>query len=491
MRTHCVLLVLILAVACRPEPVVDASGEGGGAVTLWSDSVELFMEYPALVVGHPARMAIHLTDMTDFAPIASGLVTLRFVPRDGGATLVVSQETPRLPGIFGVTAEFARAGVYDLTMVVESPQARDSLVVAGLRVVASEADVSEGEGDDGGIPFLKEQQWKTPGFATAFAMAGNVAETFDAPGEIAPTAGRAADVTAPISGLVEVGGTDASPVLGDRVRRGQVLIVLTPTLGEAGSAFAQARRELLEAEEEHHRVTRLAAVDAVSTRRVGEAEIRLRAARESLGGLTGGEAMDSTGKLSLRAPIDGVVVSRAVTIGGRVAPGTRLFRIVDPSVVGLQVHVPAVQAARVTPQSRATFVVAGNDRRYEAGRPVSIAIVVDSLTRTVPVLYEAANPDGSLRVGATATVSLQTGTRVEGVVVPSAAILDEDGRSICYVQLSGERFEKREITVGADDGVRAVVVAGLRAGDRVVTGAAYQVRLASLSTSVPAEGHAH
>jgi hypothetical protein len=35
------------------------------------------------------------------------------------------------------------------------------------------------------------------------------------------------------------------------------------------------------------------------------------------------------------------------------------------------------------------------------------------------------------------------------------------------------------------------VLDGVRAGERVVTGAPYQVRLASLSTAVPAEGHAH
>jgi hypothetical protein len=117
--------------------------------------------------------------------------------------------------------------------------------------------------------------------------------------------------------------------------------------------------------------------------------------------------------------------------------------------------------------------------------------VVDSLTRTLLVLYEAANPDRTIKVGATATVAVGTGTQVRGVVVPSSAILDEDGRPICYVQASGERFEKRELTLGGSDGTHAVALTGLRAGERVVTGAAYQVRLASLSTSVPAEGHAH
>ena len=46
--------------------------DGGGAVTLWSEKTELFMEYPALLVGEPAKLLVHLTALSDFAPIRSG-----------------------------------------------------------------------------------------------------------------------------------------------------------------------------------------------------------------------------------------------------------------------------------------------------------------------------------------------------------------------------------------------------------------------------------
>ncbi|MBK6424347.1 MAG: hypothetical protein IPF77_19445 [Gemmatimonadetes bacterium] len=86
---------------------------------------------------------------------------------------------------------------------------------------------------------------------------------------------------------------------------------------------------------------------------------------------------------------------------------------------------------------------------------------------------------------------MRTGAETRGVVIPAAAVLDEDGRAIAYVQPEGERFEKRELTLGGRDGERVAVVSGLAPGERVVTGAAYQVRLASLSTAVPAHGHEH
>lgn len=466
----------------------------GGAVTIWTDSTELFMEHPALIVGVEARFAVHLTDLTDFAPLRSGRLTLRFVPQGGGEPVVVSQDAPRIPGIFGLTAVFRLPATYDLTLLVESPQARDSISVPGLQVHAAAADVPPGgEEGSGGIAFLKEQQWNTPGFATAFAADGAVGESFEAVGEIVPAAGRAADVAAPIGGLIEVEGAARSPVPGQRVERGQVLVVLTPALGEAGSAYAQARRELREAEDEHARATRLYAAEAVPRRRVHEAEIRLQAAREALAGVAGAgsTATDSTGRLPIPAPIAGVVASRRISPGSRVAAGDLLFSIVDPSIVWLEVHVPAARAGSLSGTGGATFRVEGGERIHRARRTVSVGSVLDSLTRTLLVLYEAANPDRTIRVGATAAVAVRTGRDVRGVIVPADAILDEDGRPICYVQVSGERFEKRDLSLGGRDEARAVVLSGLRAGERVVTGAAYQVRLASLSTSVPAEGHAH
>ena len=494
-------LLLLTAVACSKSPAGTAGDDSastsavpepaGGAITLWTDSTELFMEHPALIVGAPDKFAVHLTDITDFAPLRSGKITLRFVPRGGGAPLVVVQDAPRSPGIYGPSPEFTTAGVYDLTILVESPQARDSITVPALRVYATadEAPKEEGGGDEG-ISFLKEQQWKTPGFRTDFAEAGSVAAAFDANGEIAPAAGRFAEVTAPISGLVDAGGVASSPVPGQRVARGQTMAYLTPTLGEGGSAFAEARAALREAEDEHARATRLFAVEAVPQRRVHEAENRLRVAREALAGLGGG-ALSANGKIAVRAPIAGVIARRSIAPGTRVEAGAPLFTVIDPSVVWLEVNVPAAQAGLVSRASGAEFTLEGNARRYAARRTVSVGSVIDSLSRTVPVLYEVANADGTIRIGAAARVSVRTGQRAEGVLVPSAAVLDEDGRAVVYVQAEGERFEKREVTVAAVEGTRSVITAGIKPGERIVTGAAYQVRLASLSTAVPAHGHEH
>jgi cobalt-zinc-cadmium efflux system membrane fusion protein len=479
---------------CDKAGQAEATGAvpAGGAVTIWTDSTELFMEHPALIVGAPDKFAVHLTDLTDFAPLRSGRVTLRFTPRGGGPPVVVAQEAPRTPGIYGPAPAFTQPGVYDLTIQVESPQARDEIQVPDLHVYASASEApKEDDGGNSGIRFLKEQQWKTAGFATAFADSGTVSESFLATGQLVPAAGRIARVSAPIAGLIETAGLAETPALGQRVTRGQVLAVLTPTLGESGSAYAQARAELREAEDEFARARRLYEVEAVPQRRVHEAEIRLAAARETLTAFAGGGTPREDGRLVVRSPLAGVVAARSLTPGTRVDAGTELFTIVDPGVVWVQVNVPADEATRIGRTALATFRVAGDDRDRGTRRLVSVGSIIDSATRTVPVIYETANPDGALKIGANVRVSVRTGRAVSGVVIPASAVLDEDGRPVAYVQTEGEAFEKRELEVGGADSSRTLVQAGIRPGERVVTGAAYQVRLASLSTSVPAHGHEH
>ncbi|MDQ3699214.1 MAG: hypothetical protein M3373_14510, partial [Gemmatimonadota bacterium] len=155
-----------------------ATPREGGVVTLWTDSTELFMEHPALIVGAPDRFAVHFTDVTDFQPLRTGRVTFRFVPRDGGSPVVVTQDAPRSPGIYGPAPDFSRPGVYDLSIFVESPQAKDSITVPGLRVYARAADAPPAEEEtETGIAFLKEQQWKTAGFRMERAVEGTVATT--------------------------------------------------------------------------------------------------------------------------------------------------------------------------------------------------------------------------------------------------------------------------------------------------------------------------
>lgn len=213
-----------------------------------------------------------------------------------------------------------------------------------------------------------------------------------------------------------------------------------------------------------------------------------RAALEAMGGSSG--SSDDGYRFTLRAPISGVVAERSLALGARVAAGARLFTIVDPREVWLRLRVPASAAARIQNAAGATFTVENGTRIYHADRVVSVGSVIDAETRTIPVILAVDNGDRSLKLGMLADARLLLRDRVDGVVIPNAAIRSEDGLAVAYVQTGGEAFERRVLTRGESDGEWTVVRAGVEAGERVVTEGAYQVRLASLNTSETA-GHGH
>jgi membrane fusion protein, heavy metal efflux system len=107
------------------------------------------------------------------------------------------------------------------------------------------------------------------------------------------------------------------------------------------------------------------------------------------------------------------------------------------------------------------------------------------------VTFAFDNRARKLAVGQTTSLYLLMAETAATPVVPAAAIVDDAGRPIVFVQREGETFERRAVTVGARSGDLVQILAGVTAGERVVTTGAYLVRLASLSTSVPAHGHVH
>ena len=120
---------------------------------------------------------------------------------------------------------------------------------------------------------------------------------------------------------------------------------------------------------------------------------------------------------------------------------------------------------------------------------IAIGNVVDAATRTVPVVFEFANPERKLRLGMSANVQIFSAGGAETVLAPASAVQDESGAQAVYVQLGGESFKRQLVRTGARDGESIAIVDGLTAGQRVVSRGAYLIRL-SMSKSGPS-GHAH
>ncbi len=478
------LLTALAVIGCGESTTPEEPEHGSVVITQWNDSTELFLEYPHLVAGQATgNWAIHLTDRSDFKPIRSGRLTVRFLSGTGEAQTFAIENVAR-DGIFLLDPVVDRAGTYRVELLLESPQVNSSHLLPEVRVFATLAEVPLATEDEGGgIAFLKEQQWQIP-FDVAPALEDSVQRTVSAPAEIVAPDGALIQVSAPVDGIATADANRNAPSVGQSVRAGQVLAVLSPTTQE--SDFAQLRARVERLEREVARDERLYAAGAIPARRLEEARHDLEVARAQAAtlGIGAGDY-----RLRLTSPIAGVVADRNFVPGGRVEAGVPLFTIVDPRTAWLRVQVPASVAASIPAGARAAFSLEGSETSRETVRLVSVGNVLDPATRTVPIVFSVAA--SGLAFGQLARAAIPTGARENGVVIANTAIIDDNGTPVAYVQAGGETFERRVLTLGATDGRRTVVLAGIRPGEMVVTTGGYQVRLASMSGNEFAGGHAH
>ncbi|MBZ4329682.1 MULTISPECIES: efflux RND transporter periplasmic adaptor subunit [Myxococcaceae] len=534
-RLHLLSLVLasVLAVSCK-EHGHDHEGEAahghdeGGAhgaaeaerpdlsVTAYQDGLELFMEYPALVVGQPSALVAHFTDARapdGFKVVTKGKVTAALRYADGTEERFVAEKLLR-DGIFKPEVRPTKSGQATLTLRLEGEQVAGTVGAGKVTVyptVAAAVSAAPPEAvGESSVPFLKEQQWKTQ-YATAPAEVRVLQGGVRANGELKPVAGQAAELSAPVAGRIPVGGP--VPHLGQVVKKGEVLVRVVPTTVagamdlatvemEAARARAEqglAEREVARAEEmfsakaipekqlDAARVAREMAIARVSAT---ERQLTLyRSTQSGSGGGVGGAAFE------LRSPLDGVVSFAEVMPGAVVVAGTRLVSVINPSRLWLEAKVYEADAPKVERSPGAAFTVAGFTREFtvdeKSGRRVAVGSVVDSATRTVPVLFELPNPDGALKPGMFAKVTLFTGETVRALAVPEAAVVDDNGRPTVFVMEGGESFFKRVIRPGVRSGGWVQVLDGVKEGERVVSRGAYELKLSTATGAIPEHGHQH
>jgi RND family efflux transporter MFP subunit len=532
-RPRLAILCLALLLSCKEAPHGHDHGPGGAhgheqggaasaeperpdlAVTVYQDGLELFMEYPALVVGQPSPLVAHFTDARDpkgFHVVKKGRVTATLRYADGTEERFVAEKLLR-DGIFKPVVQPTKAGEGTLTLRLEGEQVAGTVdvgpVVVHPTVAAAVAAAPAEEAGETAVPFLKEQQWKTQ-YATAPAEPRVLQGGVRANGELKPVAGQSAELSAPVTGRILVG--DKVAHLGQRVRKGEVLVRVAPTSQASGTDLAtvemeaaRARAELGLAEREVSRAEELLAAKAIPEKQVDAARVardvaaaRLSAAERQLslyrstqsGGVApGGSAFE------LRSPLDGVVSFADVTPGAVVEVGRPLVSVVNPERLWLEARVYEADAPKVERSPGASFTVAGFTQEFtvdeKTGRRVAVGSVVDRATRTVPVIFELPNPDGVLKPGMFAKVTLHTGETVRGVAIPESAVVDDGGKPTVYVMEGGESFFKRPILPGVRSGGWVQVLEGVKEGERVVSRGAYDVKLSSATGAIPEHGHAH
>ncbi|MCB2211805.1 efflux RND transporter periplasmic adaptor subunit [bacterium] len=457
------------------------------AVTQWTDQMELFMEYPAMVADEPGRFIIHLTVLDGFQPVREGVVKLTFTGRDGHGHSFTVNELLR-EGIFAPTIELHDAGPQEFVLSYEGHGLRDSFTIDGFTVYSSASQIPhEGEAESGDeISFLKEQQWKIP-FATADVETREIMWGTWAVAEVLPRSDGYAEIVAPVAGIVRTTGGAVAP--GASVARGIHLATIEPPVG--GEGWTSARLAYEHAKQDYERVQRLRERDAVSDHEYQQARttyLTLQAGMESTG------TENSSNSFTIRSPLSGRVMDWQVRSGQYVNAGDPLMAVVDPGRVWLRADVYEDEYALLGDLTGLWIKASGPSGPLAVAASQMTVIsrggTLNPRTRTVPVLMQVENADERLRIGERVPVELYSSDGTLYPSVPESAVFDDNGMAVVYVQPGGESFERRSVTAGPAYMGHVAILKGLQAGERVVTEGGYHVKLASTSAEI-GHGHAH
>jgi membrane fusion protein, heavy metal efflux system len=351
-----------------------------------------------------------------------------------------------------------------------------------------------------------QKKW---GLATGPVSRLAVSGALTLPGVVALNQGRTGELAAPLEGTVRSIGAD----LGDQVRTGQVLAVLhSPALAQAETALLQANARRTIARRELDRAKALLKDEAIQQREYQRRQAELEAATTEYGlaesqlhsfgwdhpqldallqraaGTTGdlSDIVDPT--LTLRAPVDGRIITRDLVVGEHVQPGKLLFTVSDLATVwavldARERDLPGLAAGvRVA----ITCEVYG-DRRFE-GRLTRVGDLVDERTRTVKLRVEVPNPGLLLKPNMFVQGILEsTGGRREVLGVPDEAVQTIDGETVVFVVAPDRGFVVRPVVVGERVGTHRAVASGLDGRETVVVAGAFNLKAELLKSSFAGE----
>jgi membrane fusion protein (multidrug efflux system) len=170
----------------------------------------------------------------------------------------------------------------------------------------------------------------------------------------------------------------------------------------------------------------------------------------------------------VRAPFNGVVAQRLVSVGDYVTKGMKVAIVVRVNPLRAQLTIPEQSVSAVAVGQPVSFEVDAYPDRQFQGRVKYVAPSLQADQRALTVEAQVPNPAGELKPGLFATARIEQPARTPGVLVPAAAVHTASGTSRVFV-VNGDHVEERIVTTGQPVGDLVEITKGLKAGERVAT----------------------
>jgi membrane fusion protein (multidrug efflux system) len=259
---------------------------------------------------------------------------------------------------------------------------------------------------------------------------------------------------------------------GDKVAAGQVMLKINPREYElrvetAQAALDQERAKLANSTGRYERAKALKQEGTISTEQFDQMTSQLRVDQADTESAEKALAMarKKLGDTEIKAPFSGSVQKRMVSLGEYVSPGKQIYELIATDPIKLRCPMPE----RFVPLARigmpVNLAIDAKPGASYTGKITRIAPALDEGSRTLLIEAEVANPDGALKPGFFAHVTMDLG-HDRALFVPNAAVLRYAGVARVFIVEQGV-VRAREVTTGAVVGDQTEITAGLKEGEHV------------------------
>lgn len=330
---------------------------------------------------------------------------------------------------------------------------------------AEPAKPAHREGDESLIR-LSAQQIQQTGIKIATAAAETVEASVQLPGEVRFNDDRTAHIVPRVPGIAE----SVQAELGQTVKKGQVLaVVSSPELAELRSALNAATTRFELARTTYEREKKLwedkisAQQDYLQAQQaLAEAKIAVGNAQSKLSALGVSSGKAPLNRYELRAPFDGVIVEKHISLGEAVKEDANVFLLSDLSHVWVDVIVTPKDLGVVRVGEKATVKAAATDLSA-IGKITYVGSLVGQQTRSATARIELVNPSLAWRPGLFVNVSLVQSAKRAAVTVQAEAVQTVEDKTVVFVQ-APEGFKAQPVVVGASDKTHVEILQGLAVG---------------------------
>jgi len=463
------------------------------AYTLYTDKSELFVEFKPLIVGETSKFAAHFTQLgKSFKAITEGSVAVSLIGNE--TQLTDKAESPSSPGIFRLALNPENSGTYQLVFDIQTKEYSDKIIIANNTVYpdTKTALVNQQEQTIGEeIVYLKEQAWKID-FANMEVKRQPFTEIIKTTGQILPAQGDETTITAKSKGIITFGNN--KKLIGSAVNSGETLFTISGaglTEGNLDAKYKEAKNNYEKSKIDFERAKGLVKDNVISQKYFQETQLRYKNAQSAFNTI---EKNYTAGGHKITSPTQGYIKNVMVSEGEYVKIGQPIASVSQNRKLILTAEVSQKYFSKLNGISSANFTTSYDSKIYSTdslkGKLISYGKSANDNAYYIPVNFEIDN-NGEIIPGSFVEVILKTRAIKDALVIPYSALMEEQGNYFAYVQTSGEGFQKRELKIGANDGMNVQVLAGIKEGERVVIKGGYQIKLATMSGKMPAHGHEH